>query len=74
MLEILPREERSVCETIFGVLDYLYSSAHGRSAAYDHALTVPVIAEKIPGVSDLATEFAVYILTHVIIYKNMLAY
>ena len=36
--------------------------AQGRSAAYDHALTMPVIAGKILLVSDLATEFAVSIL------------
>ena len=75
LLEILPwAADRSVCETSLGALDQLCNSAHGRSAAYDHALTVPVIAEKIPRVSNLATEFAVSILTHVIICKNMLAY
>ena len=70
LLEILPQEERSICGTSLGVLDQLCNTAHGRSIAYDHALTMPIIVEKILQVSYLETEFRMSILWTIFHYLD----
>ncbi|XP_057544107.1 U-box domain-containing protein 21-like [Amaranthus tricolor] len=62
ILDILVNADKSICEKALGVLDGLCRSEKGREAAYNHALTVPVVVKKILRVSDLATEFSVSIL------------
>eukprot|EP01018_Ginkgo_biloba_P032395 Gb_27794 [translate_table: standard] len=62
LLEILPEADLSICERSLAALDVLCDCPEGRSAAHEHALTIPVIVKKIMGVSVLATELAVSIL------------
>uniref|UniRef100_A0A0D6R8N3 RING-type E3 ubiquitin transferase n=1 Tax=Araucaria cunninghamii TaxID=56994 RepID=A0A0D6R8N3_ARACU len=62
LLEILPESDKFICERSLAAVDLLCNCVEGRSAAYGHALTIPVIVKKILRVSNLATEFAVSIL------------
>eukprot|EP01018_Ginkgo_biloba_P032386 Gb_02629 [translate_table: standard] len=63
LLEILPEAGRGISERTLAALDVLCNCTEGRSAAYGHALTIPVIVKKILRVSDLATDFAVSVLS-----------
>ncbi|KAL9236692.1 hypothetical protein vseg_011328 [Gypsophila vaccaria] len=62
VLDILVDADKSMCEKSLGVLDAICRCDIGRVAAYNNALTVPVVVKKILRVSDLATQFSVSIL------------
>eukprot|EP01018_Ginkgo_biloba_P032392 Gb_02634 [translate_table: standard] len=62
LLEILPEANKSICERSMAALDVLCNCPEGLSAAYEHALTIPVIVKKILRVSELASKFAVSVL------------
>eukprot|EP01018_Ginkgo_biloba_P032390 Gb_02635 [translate_table: standard] len=62
LLEILPEADRGICERALAALNVLCNCTDGRAAAYEHALTMPLIVKKMLRISQTATEFALSVL------------
>ncbi|GLJ21388.1 hypothetical protein SUGI_0393770 [Cryptomeria japonica] len=62
VLESLAEADKRIYERGLAAMDLLCSCSEGRAAAYEHALTVPLVVKKILRVSTLATDFAISIL------------
>ncbi|KAF2290499.1 hypothetical protein GH714_014137 [Hevea brasiliensis] len=61
IIEILVDGDKSICEKALGVLDHVCDSIEGRQKAYENALTIPVLFQKILA-SELSSKFSVSIL------------
>ncbi|GAB2279933.1 hypothetical protein Dimus_014568 [Dionaea muscipula] len=62
ILELLVDADRSICEKALRLLDRICDYEEGRSSAYHHALTMPLVIKKLLRVSDMASELSVSIL------------
>ncbi|KAF2295533.1 hypothetical protein GH714_033149 [Hevea brasiliensis] len=61
IIEVLVDGDKSICEKALGVLDHVCDSKEGREKAYENALIIPVLFQKILA-SELASKFSVSIL------------
>ncbi|KAJ8551585.1 hypothetical protein K7X08_021600 [Anisodus acutangulus] len=62
LLEILVDCEKSITEKALAVLDSICNFQGGKEKAYEHGLTMPLIAKKIMNVSEMATECSISVL------------
>ncbi|CAN4114499.1 unnamed protein product [Withania somnifera] len=62
VLEILVDCEKSVTEKALAVLDSICNFQEGKEKAYEHGLTMTLIAKKLTRVSEMATECSISVL------------
>ncbi|KAM3359999.1 U-box domain-containing protein 21-like [Capsicum galapagoense] len=62
ILEILVDCEKSITEKALAVLDILCNFQEGKQKAYEHGLTIALIAKKIIKVSEMTTECSISVL------------
>ncbi|MCD9644075.1 RxLR effector protein Avr3a [Datura stramonium] len=70
VLEILVDCEKGITEKALAVLDRICNFEQGKEKAYEHGLTIAIIAKKIIRVSEMATECSISVLWKLLVCKS----